>query len=101
MDVFSVVRQAVMAYLEGASGLAPRSVLPHTPGECLGVVMSHASPRAQRHLAVVFTRLDGLLTRQGHSRLWFVAETLAVWAAKAEPRVEEASVLGSKGGLDA
>jgi hypothetical protein len=43
-------------------------------------------------------RLDGILTRQGRSQLWFVAETLGIWAATAEPRVYEASVLGSREG---
>ena len=100
MDVSSVVRQAVMAHLEGASGTAPTSVPPHTPEDCLAVVVSHASPRAQRHLTAVFARLDGILTRQGRSRLWFMGETLGIWAAKAELRAYEASVLGSGGGID-
>jgi hypothetical protein len=97
----SRVRQAVMAYLEGARGTAPASVPPHTPQDCLAVVAGYASPRAQRQLTAVLARLDGILTRQGRSRLWFVAETLAIWAAKPESRVYEASVRGSGGGSDA
>jgi Ribbon-helix-helix protein, copG family len=100
-DLSSVVRQALMAYLERARGTAPTSVPPHTPEDCLAVVVGHASPRAQRQLTAVLARLDGILTRQGRSRLWFVAETLAIWAAKAESRVYEASVRGSGGGSDA
>jgi hypothetical protein len=83
--VSSVVRQAVMAHLEGASGTAPTSVPPHTPEDCLAVVLSHASPVAQRRLAETFARLDGIRTR-----LWFVAETLALWAARVEPRAHAA-----------
>ena len=90
VDVTSVVRQALMAYLERASGTAPASVPPHTPEDCLAILVSHASPRAQRHLTAVFARLDTILTRQGRSRLWFVAETLAYWVAKAEPLVNPA-----------
>ena len=90
-----------MAYLEGAGGTAPTSMPFHTPEDCLAVVVSRASPRSQRHLTAVFARLDAILTRQGRTRLWFVAETLAIWVAKAEPRVNEASVLGSRGGIDA
>jgi hypothetical protein len=73
----------------------------HTPEDCLAVVVSHASPQAQHRLAEVFTRLDKSLTRQGHAQLWLVAETLAIWAATAEPRAADASVLGSSGGSDA
>jgi hypothetical protein len=90
MDVSSVVRQALMAYLEGARGTAPTSVSPHTPEDCLAVVVGHASPRAQRQLTAVFARLEGILTRQGQSRLWFVAETLAHWAARAESHAHAA-----------
>ena len=85
MDVSSIVRQAVMAHLEGASGTAPTSAPPHTPEDCLAVVVSHASPVAQRRLAEAFARLDKIRTR-----LWFVAETLALWAARVEPRVHAA-----------
>jgi Ribbon-helix-helix protein, copG family len=85
MDVSAVVRQAVMAHLEGASGTAPTSVPPHTPEDCLAVVVSHASPVAQRRLAEAFARLDRIRTR-----LWLVAETLALWAARVEPRVHGA-----------
>ena len=74
-DVSSVVRQAMMVYLEVSSETAPMSAPPHTPEDCLAVVLSHASPRAQGHLTAVFARLDGILARQGRSRLWFVAET--------------------------
>jgi hypothetical protein len=85
MDVSSVVRQAVMAHLEAASGTAPTSVPPHTPEDCLAVVISHASPIAQRRLAEAFAWLDRIRTW-----LWFVAETLALWAARVEPRVHGA-----------
>jgi predicted transcriptional regulator len=100
MDVSAFVRQALIAVLEKASDTSD-PVPPHHPEDCLAVVVSHASPRAQRHLSAVFARLDGILTRQGRSRLWFAAETLAHWAAKAELRVYEASVRGSGGGSDA
>jgi hypothetical protein len=85
MDVSSVVRQAVLAHLEGASGTTPTSVPPHTSEDCLAVVLSHASPVAQRRLAEAFARLDRICTR-----LWFVAETLALWAARVEPRAHAA-----------
>lgn len=89
-DLSSVVRQAVMASLEGAEGTAPTSMPPHTPEDCLAVVVSHASPRAQHHLTSTLARLDAILIRQGYSRLWFVAETLALWAERAEARVQAA-----------
>jgi hypothetical protein len=89
-DLSSVVQQALMAYLEGVRGTAPTSVPPHTPEDCLAVVVGHASPRAQRHLTAVFARLEGILTRQGQSRLWFVAESLAHWAEWAEQRLDAA-----------
>ena len=85
MGVSSVVRQAVMAHLEGASGTAPTAVPPHTPEDCLAVVIGHASPVAQRRLAEAFARLDRIRTR-----LWLVAETLALWAAQVEPRAHTA-----------
>jgi hypothetical protein len=85
MDVSSVVRQAVMAHLEGASGTASTLVPPHTPEDCLAVVVSHASPVAQRRLAEAFARLDRIRTQQRCTRLWFVVETLALWAARVEP----------------
>jgi hypothetical protein len=85
MDVSSVVRQAVMSLLEGANGTVPTSVPPHTPEDCLAVVLSHASPVAQRRLAEAFARLDRIRTR-----LWFVVETLAHWAARVEPRAHAA-----------
>jgi hypothetical protein len=84
-DVSSVVRQAVMAYLEGARGTAPASPPSHTPEDCLAVVVSYASPVAQRRLAEAFARLDRIRTR-----LWLVAETLALWAAQVEPRAHTA-----------
>jgi Ribbon-helix-helix protein, copG family len=101
IDLSSVVRQAVIAYLEGAGGTAPTPMLHHTPEDCLAVVVSHASPRAQHHLTEVLARLDGILTRQGRSRLWFMGETLGIWAAKAELQVYEGSVLGPREGSDA
>ena len=91
-DLSSVVRRAVMAYLESMSGIAHTLVPPHTPEDCLAVVVSHASPCTQSHLTAVLARLDRILQRQGPSRLWFVAEALAYRVAKAEARVNEASV---------
>ena len=100
VDISLVVRRAMLDHLEGASGTALTFAPPHTPEDCLGVVVSHASPRAHRHLTAVFARLDTILIRQGRSRLWFVGETLGIWAAKAELLVYEGSVLGSRGGSD-
>jgi hypothetical protein len=97
VDLSSVVRHAVIAYLEGASETAPTLVPLHHPEDCLAVVISHASPRTQRRLAETFTRIDGALKRQGCTPLWFVAETLAHWAAQAERRVSEAAALSSRG----
>jgi hypothetical protein len=74
-----------MAYLEGVSGSAFTSAPPHTPEDCLAVVISHASSVAQRRLAEAFARLDRIRTQ-----LWFVAETLALWAARVEPRAHAA-----------
>jgi predicted transcriptional regulator len=91
MDISSVVRQAVSASVAGARTSALPSVPPHTPEDCLAVVLSQASLRTQRRLAETFTRIDGLLKNQGRSRLWFVAETLAHWTERAEQRVHEAS----------
>jgi hypothetical protein len=97
MDVSSIVRQAVIAYIEGARTSALPAVPPHSPEDCLAVVISQASPRTQRRLAETLTRIDGTLKRQGCTRLWFVAETLAYWAAQAERRVSEATALSSRG----
>ena len=96
-DVSSVVRQALITALEGVSD-TPAVATIHRPDDCLAVVVSHASPRAQRRLAETLTRIDGPLKGQGRTRLWFVAETLACWAAKAEQRISEASVLGARKG---
>jgi hypothetical protein len=89
MDVSTFVRQALITALDRTSDTSA-SVPLHHPDDCLHVVVSHASPRAQHHLTEVFARLDGSLACQGRSRLWFVAETLALWAAKAEPRAHAA-----------
>jgi hypothetical protein len=51
MDISSVVRQAVSASVAGARTSALPSVPPHTPEDCLAIVLSHASPRTQRRLA--------------------------------------------------
>ena len=59
LDISSVARQAVIAYLEGASETVPTFVPLHRPEDCLAVVVSHASPRAQRRLAETLTRIDG------------------------------------------
>jgi hypothetical protein len=79
-----------MERLEGVSGNALTSAPPHTAEGRLAVVVSHPSSRSERHLTTVLARLDGILIRQGRSRLWFVAETLAIWAERAEARVHAA-----------
>jgi hypothetical protein len=89
MDISAFVRQALIRALDQASD-TPVSATVHRPDDCLHVVVSHASPQAQRHLTAVLARLDGILARQGRSRLWFVAETLALWVARAEPRAHAA-----------
>ncbi len=93
-DVSAFVRQVLVAALEGPSD-TPTSVPSHMPEDCLAVLLGQASPRVQRHLAEVFARLDGILTRQGHSRLWFVAETLACWVDVVAQRLTDSAARGT------
>ena len=89
MDISAFVLQALIRALDRVSD-TPASAPLHHPDDCLAVVISHASPMAQRRLAEAFRRVDVPLTRQGRTRLWFVAETLALWVAWAEPRAHAA-----------
>jgi hypothetical protein len=89
MDVSAFVRQTFITALEKASD-TPDPAPPRHPEDCLAVMVGHASPVAQRRLSEAFTRLNGPLMRQRRSRSWFVAETLALWAARVEPRAHAA-----------
>jgi hypothetical protein len=86
MDVSAFVRQTFITALEKASD-TPDPAPPRHPEDCLAVVVGHASPIAQRRLAEAFARLDRIRTHQRCTRLWFVAETLALWAARVEAHV--------------
>jgi hypothetical protein len=89
MDVSAYVPQALITALDRASD-TPASAQPHHPDDWLAVVVTHTPPQAQRHLTAVLARPDGILIRQGRSRLLFGAETLALWAAQAEPHAHAA-----------
>jgi hypothetical protein len=89
MDISAFVHQTFIKALGKASD-TPDSATPRHPEDCLGVVVGHASPVAQRRLSEAFTRLNGPFMRQRRSRSWFVAETLAIWVARAERRLHPA-----------
>jgi hypothetical protein len=88
-DVSPILRQALIRALDWALDTPVSTLLSH-PEDCLAFVISHASPVAERRLAEAFARLDRLRTRQRCTRLWLVAETLALWVARVEPRTHAA-----------